>query len=148
MSDTAAHKGDDPHPPAGFEPLANATEVERFNGPFFIRKDEVGAVIGFRAQERHMNAAGTCHGGVLSVFADMQGYALAVGNFSGAAPTITLGIDFLAPVRFGDWVEATPEVTRDTKSLTFFQGMMRVEGAPVARSNGIYKKRPTGQTTR
>lgn len=137
---------EDAAPPAGFKPLDNATEAERFNGPFFI--DEDRAVIGFRARARHMNAAGTCHGGILAVFADMQGYAIAVGNFSGAAPTITLGIDFLAPVREGDWVEATPEVTRDTKSLTFFQGMMRVDGQPVARTNGIYKKRPTGQTQR
>lgn len=127
-------------PPAGFQPLANATEGERFNGPFYIR----GGTLGFRCQPRHLNAAGGCHGGLLAFFADMLGYGIGVGTQSGAAPTVTLSIDFLAPVRPGDWVEATPEITRDTRSLTFFQALMKVDGAAVARCNGLYKKRTSG----
>lgn len=131
---------DTDRPPAGFEPLANATEGEVFNGPFYIR----GGTLGFRCKRRHLNASGTCHGGLLAVFADMLGYGIGVGTQSGAAPTVTLSIDFLAPVRLGDWVEATPEVTRDSRSLTFFQALMRVDGTAVARCNGIYKKRTSG----
>ncbi|MGV0819070.1 PaaI family thioesterase [Martelella sp. AMO21009] len=130
--------------PKGFVLLDNGTEAERFNGPFYIAKGPAGAVLGFRCKARHLNAAGTCHGGLLAVFADMLGYGIEVGTFSGAAPTVTLSIDFLAPVREGDWVEARPEITRDTRSLTFFQALMRVEGQPVARCNGIYKKRNAG----
>lgn len=130
--------------PQGFVPLENATEGERFNGPYFIRRDGGAATLGFRCRPRHLNAAGTCHGGLLAVFADMLGYGIEVGDHSGAAPTITLGLDFLAPVREGDWVEAAPEITRDTRSLTFFRALMTVRDEPVARCNGIYKKRNTG----
>ncbi|MFV0385149.1 PaaI family thioesterase [Paracoccus sp. (in: a-proteobacteria)] len=134
--------GDDA--PEGFAPLANATEGERFNGPYYIRSDPQGATLGFRCKARHLNAAGSCHGGLLAVFADMLGYGIRVGDHSGAAPTITLSLDFLAPVHPGDWVEARPEITRDTRSLTFFQALIRVGGQPVARCNGIYKKRNSG----
>ncbi|WP_417722500.1 PaaI family thioesterase [Salipiger sp.] len=134
----------DDNAPEGFAPLLNVTELERFNGPFYMRKGPEGAALGFRCKARHLNAAGTCHGGLLAVFADMLGYGIEVGDHSGAAPTITLAIDFLAPVREGDWVEARPEITRDTRSLTFFQALMRVEEETVARCNGIYKKRKSG----
>ncbi|MCB1388232.1 MAG: hypothetical protein KDK12_03640 [Rhodobacteraceae bacterium] len=127
-------------PPVGFAPLANATEGELFNGPFYIR----GGTLGFRCKPRHINANGTCHGGHLALFADMLGYGIGVGTASGAAPTVMLAIDFLAPVRLGDWVEATPEITRDSRSLTFFHALMRVDGTVVARCNGIYKKRSSG----
>lgn len=128
-------------PPAGFAPLDNVTEAEAFNGPYYLRRSTDAVSIGFRVHGRHLNAAGICHGGVIGVFADMQGYAIEVGNFSGAAPTITLSLDFLAAVRQGDWVEATPQVTRDTRSLTFFRSVITVDGSPVASCHGIYKKR-------
>ena len=130
--------------PAGFVPLENATEGERFNGPYFIRRSAGVAALGFRVKPRHLNAAGLCHGGLLAVFADMLGYAIGVGTSSGAAPTVTLSLDFLAPVRDGDWVEATPEITRDTRRLTFFRALMQVDGNAVVRCNGIYKKRTSG----
>lgn len=131
---------DEDQPPAGFQPLANATEGEAFNGPFYLR----GGTLGFRCKPRHLNASGTCHGGLLAFFADMLGYGIGVGTHSGAAPTVTLSLDFLAPVRLGDWVEAAPEVTRDTRSLTFFRALMTVDGNTVARCNGLYKKRTPG----
>ncbi|MEQ8367219.1 MAG: PaaI family thioesterase [Roseicyclus sp.] len=133
-----------PHPdtpPAGFAPLENATEGERFNGPFYIARESGAARLGFRVGPRHLNAAGIVHGGVLALFADMLGFGLGVGSYSGAANTITLAIDFLAPAREGDWIEATPEITRETRSLIFFRAMITVEGAPIAHCNGIYKKR-------
>lgn len=136
MADT-----DEDHAPDGFSPLANATESELFNGPFWIRRAPEGATLGFRCKARHLNAAGVCHGGLLAVFADMLGYGLGVGDSSGATPTLALSIDFLAPVRRGDWVESRPEIARETRSMTVFQSLMRVNGETVARCNGIYKKR-------
>jgi uncharacterized protein (TIGR00369 family) len=140
-----ATMSDEDAPPAGFAPLDNVTEAEAFNGPYYIRRSTDAVSIGFRVHGRHLNAAGICHGGVIGVFADMQGYAIEVGNFSGAAPTINLSLDFLAAIRRGDWVEATPQVTRDTRSLTFFRSVITVDGSPVASCHGIYKKRsPAG----
>lgn len=141
---TAVTLSDADAPPEGFVPLGNATEGERFNGPYYIRRDGGSATLGFRVHKRHLNAAGMCHGGLLAVFADMLGYGINVGDHSGAAPTITLSLDFLAPVREGQWVEASPELTRDTRSLTFFRALMTVDGQAIARCNGIYKKRTTG----
>ncbi|SEJ83286.1 Thioesterase superfamily protein [Marinovum algicola] len=141
---TATALSDADAPPEGFTPLGNATEGERFNGPYYIRRADGATTLGFRVQKRHLNAVGTCHGGLLAVFADMLGYGINVGDHSGAAPTVTLSIDFLAPAREGDWVEASPELVRETRSLIFFQAVMRVGNGPVARCNGLYKKRTTG----
>lgn len=133
------------NPPAGFVPLTQITRTEEVNGPFFLHEAADGrpARLGFRVLPHHLNGAGTCHGGVLSIFADLQGYILPeIHRSSGSAPTITISVDFLAPVKLGDWVEGCPETVRATRKMIFFQSVMTVGEEAVARCNGIYKRMP------
>lgn len=131
---------DEDHPPPGFVALPNATPFEVFAGPFYVRDETGGATVAFRCKARHLNGAGICQGGVLSTFADMQGYGLAeVPRTSGSVPTVTLATDFLAPVRAGDWVEGQPVVLRVTRSLLFFHSVLRVGARPVGRCDGIFR---------
>ena len=133
----------DSNPPPGFVPMTNITPAEVFCGPFFVAEAEGDrpARLGFRVQEHHLNGAGVCHGGILSLFADLQGYMLPqIARSSGSAPTITISVDFLAPARLGDWVEGAPECVKATRKMIFFQSVLRVGDEAVARCNGIYKR--------
>jgi acyl-coenzyme A thioesterase PaaI-like protein len=53
--------------------------------------------------------------------------------------TVSLSVDFLAPVPAGAWLEGRVEILRATRNLVFCQGLYRVDGAPVLRVDGIVK---------
>ena len=56
----------EPNPPPGFEPLFRTSPFLETVGPLFYRKDpERGLVIGLRIAEKHANARGIAHGGLL-----------------------------------------------------------------------------------
>jgi acyl-coenzyme A thioesterase PaaI-like protein len=50
-----------------------------------------------------------------------------------------LNIQFIGAVRLGEFVEAHPEVSRSTRSLTFMQAKMFVGTRLVVTTNGIWK---------
>ena len=72
----------DPNPPPGFEPLFRTSPFLETVGPLFYRRDpERGLVIGLRIAEKHANARGFAHGGLLVTLADIAlGYQTAFGR--------------------------------------------------------------------
>jgi uncharacterized protein (TIGR00369 family) len=137
--------------PEGFVPLALGTNpfVESI-GPLFGHREEGLAgrlVLGIRIERRHCSPSGFCHGGMLLSVADML---LVVGanlqtGLDRFNTTVSLSADFLAPVPEGAWLEGRIEVLRTTRNLVFCQGLLRVEGAPVLRVDGIVK--PIGEAS-
>lgn len=130
-----------PAPPNGYEPLfAGHLGFSGLTGPYFVRMGEGAPVLGFRVEERHLNPSGVCHGGALAAFADYL--AVIVRHVAGATdfstPTVTLSIDYLAPVTLGSWVELNGRLLRRTKSLLFGDGVMQVDGAVVTRVDAIF----------
>ncbi len=103
--------------------------------------DRSRRLLGFRVAEEHANPIGTCHGGAMTTFADLQLMAIRAGREEGLAhsPTISLSVDFLAPAQVGDWVQAEVTLLQQSQTLLFTQAMMTVEGRPVARANAIYR---------
>lgn len=85
------------------------------------------------------NTAGGLHGGALATFADMQ--LLALGWGEPHSPTVSLSVDYLAPVPTGVWLEAEVTKLRATRTLLFTQAMIHAEGQIVARSSAIYRNR-------
>ena len=108
-------------------------------GPVFL--DRSRRRLCFRVGEEHVNPIGTCHGGALTTFADMQLMAIRAGREEGLphSPTISLSVDFLAPARLGDWVQAEVTQLQQTRTLLFTQALMTADGRPVARANAIYR---------
>jgi uncharacterized protein (TIGR00369 family) len=79
----------------------------------------------FRVSERHRNANGGIHGGMLMTLADqVLGITVvrAIGNRPAA--TVSLNCDLVAGAMPGDLVEGTAEVTRITRSIVFVQGTL------------------------
>jgi len=71
--------------------------------------------------EKHTNARGTVHGGLLATIADIVlGYAAA---FSRDPPlslvTSTLSIDFAGTAKLADWIEARADIQRVGKRMAY-----------------------------
>jgi hypothetical protein len=56
--------------PVGFEPLFRTSPFLDMLGPFFYRRTEHGFVIGLQVADKHANARGSAHGGLLLTLAD------------------------------------------------------------------------------
>src|SRR4051812_1429484 len=70
------------NPPPRFEPLFRTSPFLETVGPLFYRQDaERGLIIGIRIAEKHANARGIAHGGLLVTLADIAlGYRTAFGE--------------------------------------------------------------------
>ena len=115
------------------------------NGPLYGRLDGAAFVMGFLCETKHCNPMMACHGGMIATLADMllllgTNIQTGLGEF---LLTVSLDIDFIGPVREGDWLEGRAEVLRAGKSVIFTEGRMTVGGATVARVNAILK--PSGR---
>lgn len=77
----------------------------------------------------------------MSTFADAQILAVRpeAGHPASPTPTISLSVDFLAPVPVGALVEADVTLVKTTRTMIFTQAVMTVDGAAVARSAAIYR---------
>jgi acyl-coenzyme A thioesterase PaaI-like protein len=132
--------------PSGFRPVAVGGEFVHAVGPLWGRWDGKRVHLAFHVEERHSNVGKSCHGGMLSTFADMQ---MAVATHYQCPEiaghgffTINLTTDFVAAVPIGSWLEGSADIIRATKSLVFIHGTAGVEAATVLRYSGVYKIGP------
>src|SRR5436309_15284710 len=98
----------EPNPPPGFEPLFRTSPFLETVGPLFYRRDpERGLIIGLRIAEKHANARGIAHGGLLVTLADIAlGYRTSFGQDPPAGLFMAhLTADFAGASQIGDWVE-------------------------------------------
>lgn len=127
-------------PPEGYAPLTGRAPSEQFSGPYYLRQGEGRWSIGFRVKSRHLNSMGVCHGGVIAVFVDVLGTAIKrQQGIAVKTPTVTMSVDYVAPVRLGTWVEAAPELVARTRSLLNIHAFLTANGERVGRANCIYK---------
>ena len=115
---------------------------EQRAGPFYERRQDDGTMLtAFRAEARHMNGAGFMHGGCLMTFADSALFTIARDAMEGShGVTLTLTGDFLDPAREGQLIEATGEVVRAGGKTIFVAGIVKADGNPVLRFDGIIRK--------
>lgn len=128
-------------PPGGFRSLPTGPGFNLLMGPIWGRVEGLRLVLGMRVGHRHINPHQTCHGGVLSVFADFMAYAVQheADEKNTLTPTVSTTIDFLSPAVRGDWLEGRCELLRRTRNLLFCQTVARVGDRPVFRSSSIFK---------
>lgn len=133
-----AEEADDP--PSGFVPLADCAEAERLAGPYYVRLERDTPAIGFRVKRRHLNRAGMCHGGVLATLADMNITPISRNQeLAEVNPTISMTLDYFAPVMLGQWVEAQPNILRRTRNILFSQCVLTADGVPSVRASVVYR---------
>jgi acyl-coenzyme A thioesterase 13 len=114
--------------PEGFSPLFRTSPFLDAVGPFYYRRDGERLVIGLRVLEKHANARGVAHGGLLMTLADIAlGYNTAYREDPpGSWVTANLGGDFAGAAKLGDWIEAHVDVQKSGKRLAFANAYLMV----------------------
>ncbi|MBL4740312.1 MAG: PaaI family thioesterase [Sneathiella sp.] len=125
--------------PEGYVETTSGAAFAVRNGPYYEKViDESRIIRAFRPDERHMNGLNFVHGGMLMSFADSS-LARAINHkHNQRCVTVKMNSEFLLPVRGGDWVEAHMEVVRNTKSVVFVRGELKVGNKVVFKADAIF----------
>lgn len=126
--------------PSGFEPLFRTSPFLDLLGPFYYREDGETFAVGLYVEEKHANARGSAHGGLLMTLADIAlGYNTA---YQSDPPrkliTTSLSADFAGAVKVGDWLEARVDIQKSGKRLAFANAFLCVDGARVVRASAAF----------
>ncbi|MCK0070984.1 PaaI family thioesterase [Kordiimonas laminariae] len=127
------------NPPEGYRPIVSNSNFAWENGPLFEKRVDDIWSRGFRVAERHINAGGMCHGGMLMTFADIM---LATAVMEVTDPpfvTVRLTTDFLGPAKLGDWVEGAATAHSAGDGLFSVAGSIWVGDKLVADASALFK---------
>lgn len=136
MSDRQA-----PDVPEGWKPVRMHPGFFMRTGAYHYRHRGPGVTHwAFRADDGHLNANGTVHGGMLMTFADhVAGAAVFRAVEKRPCATVSLNSDFLSAAKAGDWIEGVAEVTRTTRTLVFVRARIWTEDRTILTATGIWK---------
>lgn len=128
--------------PAGFEPLFRTSPFLDTLGPFCYRRTEQGLVIGLQVVDKHANARGGAHGGLLLTLADIAlGYAAAASEDPPLTlTTVNISADFVGHARVGDWIEAQVDIQKIGRRLVFANAYLVVGVERIARVSAIFAR--------
>ena len=92
--------------------------------------------------EKHTNARGFAHGGVLLTLADVALGHAAESSVDPPARLITASVsaDFVGSARLGDWVEARVDVQRVGGRMAFANAYLHVGDRRVARASAVFAR--------
>jgi uncharacterized protein (TIGR00369 family) len=126
--------------PAGFAPIFRTSPFLETIGPLYSAGSGASLVIGMRVQEKHTNARGTLHGGVLASVADIAlGYGLATSTTPPTSMvTANLSVDFAGGARVGDWIETSLDLQKVGSRMAFANVYFSVGDARIARASGVF----------
>lgn len=112
----------------------------RHVGPLYRLSSEDAYRFGFVVESKHMNAAGTVHGGMLMGLADVA-MSRTTREVTGAVTcsTVALSCDFLAPGKLGDLVEARVRITRQTRTMVFLSATVSAGDRQLLVAQGVWK---------
>lgn len=114
-------------------------KAEDYLGPFFFRTEGEVIHTAFRVEDRHCNAHGTLHGGVMMAFADYTLCLAANGGAAQSVVTVTCNNEFTAPAQKGDLVLGRGEVVKRARSLVFTRSELKVDSEVILASSAVVK---------
>jgi acyl-coenzyme A thioesterase 13 len=125
---------------AGFSPHERSSPYLDLIGPILSRRTDTGLECALTIDDRHVNARGSAHGGVLAALADVAlGYASS-GSQDPPAHLITasLKIDFAGSVRNGETVIARVDVQRVGRRMAFANCYLTSGDRRVAHASAVF----------
>ncbi|HUO94572.1 MAG TPA: PaaI family thioesterase [Rhizomicrobium sp.] len=112
-------------------------------GPYYRLPDaEDGRLrrFAFVIAEKHMNAGGSVHGGMLMAFVDMaMGQTSRAETGAKGGSTVSLNSDFVGPGRLHDVVEARVRVTRRARTMIFLSAELFAGDRLLLVATGLWK---------
>ena len=108
-------------------------------GPVLRRSSDNGLQFGLLIEDKHSNRSGFAHGGVITALLDVALGLTAKTVEQRKQATLSLSVQFLAPVRVGEFLIAECSVVKRTRSIMFMQGSFRVDDRICATAQGAWK---------
>jgi len=132
-----------PDLPAGYRRFDYEDPFEDHVGPLGYKVAGGAISFAFRADGRHANTSGTLHGGMLMTFADYALCLTAVWDQPGEkCVTVSCNCEFVAAGAPGMLIEASGEVVRRTRALTFVRGQVFSGERVLLTCSAIVKRLP------
>jgi uncharacterized protein (TIGR00369 family) len=133
--------------PAEFQPLFRSSPVLDLIGPLYSKGRGHDLCIGLLVQDKHCNARGAVHGGILATIADVAlGYTMAYGTDPPTSMvTASLSIDYAGSAKAGQWLETVVDVQKQGARLAFGNCYISADGVRIARASGVFAVVAPGQ---
>jgi acyl-coenzyme A thioesterase 13 len=134
-------EGDRSDRPEGYEPLFRTSPFLDATGPYFYKKlDQGGFTVALKVLEKHTNASGTIHGGLVATLADVSlGYFTAMSQTPPLRMmTTNLSIDFVGTAKVGEWVESHVSIVKVGNRLAFANALITANEAPIASTTAVF----------
>lgn len=134
--------------PEGFVGHFRSSSVTDPWKPLYSRAGAECVELGLVIAEPHCNGRGLIHGGVIATLSDnAMGLSLAAVARQKApdeahrisALTVSLGVDYLASGKPGQWLQITPRVLRAGRTLGFVDAVVTADGQPIARAHASFQ---------
>lgn len=128
--------------PTGFKPW-------QASSPFMTHLAELGAlyrrdadcVLALRVAHAHTNMHSIAHGGLLATLADSAlGHTIAQ-RAQVSVVTVQMSVDYLDPVKPGDWLEAHVRIDKQGRRLIYATCLLQVEGRVKLKANAVFAVR-------
>ena len=130
-----------PPPLDGYTIYDPVDPFENDAGPFYWKRlSDGGHHFVLAAEERHANAFGVVHGGLLMTMADLTMAVTAKGEADDAYVTVSFNSEFVAAGYAGDLVESTGKLVRRTGSMAFVRGRIHVGGSTLFVCSAVMKR--------
>ena len=129
--------------PAGFVPYSRSSRYLELIGPLYESAADPSRV-GLRVDERHTNARGFLHGGVLAAVADvvMGHTAQRAGPPDTLLVTASMTTDFPGSAQLGDWITGAATVRRIGRQLAFTSCEFHARDRLVLAASGVFATAP------
>ena len=126
--------------PPGFGPIFRTSPMLDVLGSFFSKGAGTALEVGLLVTERHTNARGTVHGGLLATLADVgMGYLMASSTDPPTRmTTASLNIDYTGTAKVGDWIEVRMDPPRIGRQLAFANVRLMAGERQVARASAVF----------
>jgi uncharacterized protein (TIGR00369 family) len=128
--------------PEGFVPYVRSSPYLDLVGPVYQSAAEP-SIVRLLIDERHTNARGFLHAGVLVAVADtIMGHTLHRAAPEAPLLTVSLTTDFTGSAHRGEWLEGRAEVRRVGSRISFAACTFHVESTLVLTATGIFAAAP------
>ena len=132
--------------PDGFRPLQRTSPLLDLLGPFYACGEGGDLVLGVRVAQKHANARGFAHAGLLLALADVAlGYAAEASEEEPVSlVTASLTADFVGSAGLGDWVEARVDVQRVGRRMAFANCYLHAGKKRIVRASAVFARAERG----
>jgi acyl-coenzyme A thioesterase 13 len=126
--------------PAGFKSAGFTGSYLQDGGPYHVKEEDGGLIVGLRIAPKHINYIDVAHGGVLTTLADIA-LSLQVYRSEQPNPTVTttsLTVNFMQAAKVGDWLEGRATIDRLGKRTAHVHGVIQCGGRVLATASGVF----------